>query len=139
MNKASSKIYLDSSLFKALVDETDDFHRKAQTIWEKLLKEKVQLTTSNYILDETFTLIRIKCGLDKAKKLRIILSGYADNLAIKRVTARDEARAWDWFIKEWSGLSFTDCVSFALMKRLDFDRVATFDDHFSRAGFQIES
>lgn len=50
----------------------------------------------------------------------------------------DEARAWNWFLKDWSDFSFTDCVSFALMERLGFKRVATFDRHFSKAGFKEE-
>ena len=34
-------------------------------------------------------------------------------------------------------LSFTDCVSFAVMKRLGIGRAAAFDRHFSRAGFKM--
>jgi len=53
------------------------------------------------------------------------------------VTAADEAKAWDWFGLDWSDLSFTDCVSFAVMKRLGIGRAAAFDRHFARAGFKM--
>ncbi|RLB20138.1 MAG: VapC toxin family PIN domain ribonuclease, partial [Deltaproteobacteria bacterium] len=33
--------------------------------------------------------------------------------------------------------SFTDCVSFVLMKSQNIKRVFTFDQHFQIAGFQI--
>jgi len=56
---------------------------------------------------------------------------------IRRVTAADEAKAWDWFGLDWSDLSFTDCVSFAVMKRLGIGRAAAFDRHFARAGFKM--
>jgi len=55
-----------------------------------------------------------------------------------RVTVADEAGAWQWFVKNWSKLLFTNCVSFAFMKRLRITRAAAFDEHFKRAGFKIE-
>lgn len=124
-------------MFKALVDKHDEFHQKAVILWEKIKKGKLDIITSNYILDETFTLIRKRRG-------KIIVDNFRRSLAsdfivkIFRVTVADEAAAWDWFLNDWSNLSFTDCVSFALMKRLELIRVATFDAHFSRAGFQVE-
>ena len=49
----------------------------------------------------------------------------------------DDAGAWEWFEMDWSKLSFTDCVSFAVMKRLGLTDVATFDEHFTRAKFIV--
>jgi len=34
-------------------------------------------------------------------------------------------------------VSFTDCISFAMMKRLQIKQVFTFDYHFSLAGFDV--
>lgn len=133
-----SPIFVDSSMFKALVDEKDEFHQKAVFLWVKFKKEKVQFVTSNYILDETFTLIRKRRGRIIVDNFRKSLAGDFD-VKIFRVITDDEAAAWDWFLNDWSNLSFTDCVSFALMKRLRLIRVATFDEHFKRAGFEIES
>lgn len=129
-------VFVDTSLFKGVIDANDDFNSKAVELWNNLLKEKAVLITSNYIIDETLILIRIRCGLAKAKELKekILTSSV---LKIIRVTSIDEANAWDWFIKDWSDLSFTDCVSFAVMKRLGLEKVLSFDTHFSRAGFEI--
>ncbi len=135
MNK---QVFIDTSMFKALVDEKDDFYSSAVTIWERLKKEGDLLITSNYILDETFTLLRLRRGIAVADAFRRNL---VDNKEFKivRVTVADEADAWKWFLRDWSKLSFTDCVSFALMKRRKITRVATFDDDFKKAGFQVES
>jgi len=34
-------------------------------------------------------------------------------------------------------VSFTDCVSFSLMRRYKLSRVFTFDRHFAAAGFTV--
>lgn len=128
-------VFVDSSFFKALIDPKDEFNSKALRVWKGLAKEVVYLGTSNYILDESFTLIRVKCGYKKLLEFREFLK--EENLKIFRVTVSDEANAWRWFLEDWSNLSFTDCVSFALMKRLKIKKVATFDNHFSRAGLKI--
>lgn len=138
MNKTSSKVFVDSSFFKALVDKPDDFNKEANKIWAKLEKEKVMLVTSNYILDETFTLIRTRCGLKTVNAFRENLAASSKVLKFVRITVADEAKAWNWFLNDWSKLSFTDCVSFAVMKRFKLSRIATFDQHFKKAGFRIE-
>jgi predicted nucleic acid-binding protein len=130
-------IFLDSSFFKAVIDPDDDFYLQARNIWKSLIENNNPLVTTNYILDETYTLVRAKCDLNKALELRDVLSREQLNMSIVRVTVDDDAVAWDWFIKEWSKLSFTDCVSFAVMKRLGIKDVATFDNHFAKAGFRI--
>lgn len=130
-------VFIDTSFFKAIIDQKDEFHNKAAEISDFLKKDKSELVTSNFILDESFTLIRIKCGLKVALKFREYLEESGIVLKIIRVTVDDEAAAWDWFVKDWSKLSFTDCTSFALMKRLGIEKAAAFDDHFKRAGFKL--
>ncbi|MBI2028836.1 PIN domain-containing protein [Candidatus Gottesmanbacteria bacterium] len=131
-------IFVDSSMWKTLVDPKDDFYQKASKIWERLKQENVRLLTTNYILDEAFTLIRARCGINSVKLLRDNLVSDWKAVKIIRVLTIDEGKAWNWFLKDWSNLSFTDCVSFAVMERLALKRVATFDQHFARAGFKIE-
>lgn len=138
MDKLSGNpVFIDTSFFKAILDEKDEFYKEAVKTWERLRLADNVLVTSNYILDEVFTLIRKRRGVNKAKEFRQLLIENASSIKIMRVGAGDEGKAWDWFLKDWRDLSFTDCVSFALMERLDFKFVATFDRHFSRAGFRM--
>lgn len=132
------EVFVDTSGFKALLDKEDELHKDAVSIWDGLKKQKVILLTTNYILDETFTLLRAKCGLALVLEFRDHLVKSAAVLKIERVTSKDEAMAWEWFTKDWSKLSFTDCVSFSVMKRLNIKRVVSFDIHFKKAGFKVE-
>ena len=135
MNKIT--VFIDTSFFKAILDEKDEFYGSAVEIWEKLREENAELATSNFVLDEVFTLIRKRRGINKLEEFRKFLINNATSIKIFRVTAADEAEAWGWLLKDWADLSFTDCVSFAVMKRMEIDRTATFDTHFERAGFKI--
>lgn len=130
-------VFLDSSFLKGLIDFKDDFYQQAGKIWLRLRDERGNLITSNFIVDETLTLLRAKCNLETAVKFRDLLAENSYIIKIVRVTVADEAGAWQWFVNDWSRLSFTDCVSFALMKRLGVNRAAAFDEHFKRAGFKV--
>lgn len=132
-----SPVFVDTSFFKALIDENDNFHLKSIEILETLKGKDSTFVTSNFILDETFTIVRIKCGLKLALELRKYLEQSSMVIKIVRVTVADEANAWEWFVKDWSKLSFTDCVSFALIDRLNLKMVATFDEHFKKVGFKV--
>ena len=95
------------------------------------------LITTNYIVDETLTLLRVRKNLEISLQFRDMLLEMSHALKLIRITSQDESKAWEWFPKPWSKLSFTDCTSFAVIRRLDLVTVATFDDHFARAGFKI--
>ena len=93
--------------------------------------------TSNFVLDETFTLLGRRAGYSfAAQRARNIY--VSESLDILRPSREDEMKAISFFEKYSDhSLSFTDCVSFVLMKIKKIKRVFTFDHHFQLAGFQI--
>lgn len=133
----SEDVFVDTSFFKAFIDVKDDFHQQALRILANLEASNKKLVTSNYILDETFTVIRSKCSLNLAKNFKEALEEFETGLVIVRVLAKDEKEAWEYFLNDWKDLSFTDCVSFAMMKRLEVKQAVSFDEHFKRAGFEL--
>lgn len=54
-----SLVYVDTSGWYALVDETDPDHRSAREWFEE---DETPLITSDYVFDETITLIRTSLG-----------------------------------------------------------------------------
>ncbi len=131
-------IFLDTSYFKAWIDDKDEFHDQALNLLERLeVESEIELITSNYVVDETFTLLRVKSGVEMAKKFYQFLQEKGSEIDMVRVTIEDERKVWEWFWNKWSKLSFTDCTSFAVMKRLGLKQVATFDEHFAQAGFEV--
>ena len=133
----ATKIFVDTSAFVALFDKKDQYHQKAADYFMSLESGAVQLHTSNYIIDETLTRIRIKNGHKFALEFgkyffmsKIFQTHYIDREIEKDAFA---------FFKKYSDkkLSFTDSTSFALMKKLNIKKAFTFDDDFKKVGFVI--
>lgn len=130
-------IYIDTGAFLARHLSKDQYHRQANTFWDSIRKKNEACMTSNFVLDETFTLLGRRAGYSfAAQRARNIYA--SESLNILRPNREDELKAIDFFEKySDQRLSFTDCVSFVLMKSKKIKRVFTFDHHFQLAGFQI--
>jgi uncharacterized protein len=112
----------------------DAYHPRASAVWKKL--SDGPLFTSNHVLDETLTLLARRAGIrfaaDRAENM------YASQaLEILYSTKDDECEAIR-LLRKYSGqnVSFTDCVSFVLMKSHRIATAFTFDHHFQQAGFR---
>jgi uncharacterized protein len=130
-------MFVDTGAFLARYVERDQHHRAAKAAWSKLRKGTPRLFTSNFVLDETFTLLARRTRYDfAAEKARSLLTSKV--LTILRPEHDDELRAVDRFEKlADQRVSFTDCVSFVLMRRARLTRVFGFDRHFRDAGFEV--
>lgn len=125
-------LFADTSFFYALAYKKDPHHQEAAKLLHSL---KTPLLTSNYIFDELMTILRY----DFSHKTAV---SYGESVrssklcSITHISREDEEAAWEIFIKySDQNFSFTDCTSFALMKRLGLKEVACFDNHFDTAGF----
>ena len=115
----------------------DQYHQQAIAFWDDIRKKRESLFTSNFVLDETFTLLGRRAGYDFAAQRAANI--YASKLlTILRPTQEDEIKAIEFFEKfAEHGVSFTDCISFVLMRREKIKRAFSFDNHFQWAGFKL--
>lgn len=131
------RLFLDTSAFVAIEDLDDANHRRAVEFREKIRRGNTPfrtLYTSNYIIDETLTLLRFHCGLHVAVAFRKSLET-SKVVGVLWVTEALEKAAWDIFEKRSDkDYSFTDCTSFALMDAEAIRNAFTFDEHFSQQG-----
>ncbi len=110
---------------------------EAQRAWKQLRRNEWQSYTSNFVLNETFTLLARRTTYEfAAERARNLLVSHA--LTILRPDSSDELRALDLFEKfSDQRVSYTDCISFVLMRRKGIRRAFAFDRHFTDAGFQV--
>ena len=130
-------IFIDTEAFLARYLSKDQHHRSAVVAWEELGSKRENCVTSNFVLDETFTLLGRRAGYGFAvQRAKNIYASQA--LTICRPGKVDEIKALQFFSKYADQhVSFTDCISFVLMKREKINRVFSFDRHFELAGFHI--
>ena len=127
----SALVFVDTGAWYAYVDKSDANHSAALRLVQALTRP---LVTTNYVFDETVTLIQAHLGHSAAslfgQKLR------QEQIArLLRITEQQEQQAWEIFVRHHDkGFSFTDCTSFALMEELRLDTAFAFDIHFRQYG-----
>jgi predicted nucleic acid-binding protein len=127
-------IFIDTGAFLALHRESDQHHAEAVRFWPTL---DPPLVTSNHVLDEFATRMGRLAGFRlAADSVTHICS--SPTIDVLQSTRDDEIAAILWMRKYADqAISFTDCVSFALMRRHGIRTAFTFDRHFRMAGFHV--
>lgn len=130
------RLFVDTSAWYALNDRDDQYREQAVGKFAQIKSERIELITSDYIFDESVTLISSRVGHHTA-------IAFGDSIlkssSASMVTISDEIRAAAFeLFKKYADkhLSFTDCTSFVLMKRLKLKTAFTFDRHFQQVGFE---
>ena len=128
--------FIDTGAFLDRYLPNDQHHRAATALWNKIRTTHERCLTSIFVLDETITLLARRASyLFAAEKARLIYTSSA--LEILRSDLPAELAALDWFEKfADQKVSFTDCVSFVLMREAGIQTAFAFDSHFERAGFK---
>ena len=127
-------IFIDTGAFLSRFIVKDSYHKKSLQLWKKIESKKIICYTSNFIIDELATLLIRRTGADFCyDKIHRIYE--SPQFVVLRPTKENELKALE-LIKKYSDqeISFTDCISFELMKSQKIQTAFTFDKHFSFAG-----
>jgi len=121
--------FVDTAGWAALFVGSDPDHLPAA---EWIRQHSGRLVTSDYVLDETLTLLKARHGVQLSVSAGDALwSGRLATLVY--LSPADIREGWRVF-RNYSdkGWSFTDCTSYALMRRLRMAEAFSFDRHFSQ-------
>jgi predicted nucleic acid-binding protein len=134
---AIDKQFVDTGAFIAVTDRSDQYHERAVAHFRKLLQTRHPILTTNFILDETYTMLKRKLGADAAITFGIAIKT-SGQLEILTIDEEIEKRAWEIFKKyRDQDFSYTDCTSFAVMKMKKMKTAFAFDTHFQIFGFHL--
>lgn len=132
------KIFIDTGAFLAKEIQRDQHHCEAVENWSDLSHATDLLYTSEHCIDETATLLARRTNYAFAASWGVDLLG--SGITVLRAEPVDWESGFRMMRKfADQGVSFTDCLSFALMKRHRIHWVFGFDRHFSAAGFRLWS
>jgi uncharacterized protein len=133
--KLPESLFVDTSAWVALADRDDTHHSDAAFIYPSLLKGYRNLVTSNLVIAEAYILILNELGHRAAINY---LERLKTSPRIMRIFSTDEIEAdAEKILKRYSDqdFSYTDAVSFVVMKRQKIRKAFSFDKHFVIAGF----
>jgi len=119
-------LFVDTSVWYAAADSSDLGNARAKST----LKSGEPLLTTDHVLVETWTLLRYRIHRHAAERFwEGLRSGTA---AVEPVGTADMETAWQIGLQyRDQDFSLVDRTSFAVMRRLGLDRVASFDDDFA--------
>lgn len=133
------KIFIDTSAWVSLENKKDIHYKEAIAFKDEIKNKRYRLYTSNFVLDETYTLLLANVGYKKTIESikRIAALRNKGLLHVIKVTEDIEDPAlliFERFNKDkfWS---FTDCTSKAIMETLNIEESFSFDRNFEQMGF----
>lgn len=132
-----NRIFVDTSGWHALIDRRDADHGRTAALVKGLIGGGARLVSTDYVLDESITLTRMRSGHRAALKL-LELVEQTSALDLEWIGSERFARAKGLFRKYHDqAFSFTDCTSFVVMSELGLSEAITGDEHFRVAGFSL--
>jgi uncharacterized protein len=132
---AAADVFMDSAGFLALWDASDEHHKAAVRLQNELIRKRRRFVTSEYVVDETVTLLLVRHSheaavdfldtVERSEALRLEWIGPERFHAAAALFRRHGDKEW----------SFTDCISFVVMRELRIRDAFTTDHHFTQARF----
>lgn len=129
------EVFIDTSGFYALLIKDDDQHQRAAKLLKDAEKGRRRFVTTDYVLDETVTLLMARSHAALVGPL-LAATLHSQACRIEWTDPERFSQTTDFVLKRLDqGWSFTDCLSFVVMKNLRLREALTKNRHFAQAGF----
>ena len=136
------KLFIDTWGWLTLRDRKESQHQEVKDFYSQFRSQKGIIYTSDYVLDETITLLFRRLPFKTAKGSlatidKAIEEGY---LQMEWVTPERFERAKGLRLKyqDKPKISFTDLTSMVVMKELGVTDIITGDEHFEHVGMAFQ-
>ncbi len=138
----TDKIFIDTWGWLTLHDKGERYHKPATQAYQQAIAQSGLIYTTDYVLDETFTLFFRRLPTPQSEQsMKGLLSAFStSNFHLIRI---DEER-FTQTIKLRSRfldkplISFTDLTSMVVMQELDITKILTEDAHFTHVGMGFQ-
>jgi hypothetical protein len=128
-------IFVDSSAWIALADKDDSHHKEAASSYLSIFKNHKTLVTNNLVIAETYIVLLKELGHKVA--LEFLERVNASPRILKICSNENIETEAEGILAKYvdQDFSYTDAVSFVIMKRQKIRKAFCFDKHFATAGF----
>ena len=131
------ELFVDTSAWFALADHRTLGRDNVERAFAQRLSRGVRIVTTNLVVAETHALLLRR--LSHRAALTFVTSVViAPTVVVMSSSALDERAKVDWLVRyDDQPFSFTDAVSFAVMRERKMREALTLDHHFATAGFDM--
>ena len=130
------KLFGDSAAWLPFFDKHEKNHGPVRRAIGALSHESLTIVVTDYVIDETLTLILARAGHSAA-----VVGGewllHSPIVKVVHIEPDQWDEAWAMFRRyDHKRYSFTDCTSFVVMQQYHLVDAFTFDYHFEQMGFR---
>jgi hypothetical protein len=130
-------LFVDTAGWIACADGADRAHVRCCAARDSALEAGQTLVTTDFVVDETLTLLRFRLGLSAAEAWWQQVDRSA-RLRWERIDSDRFEKARQLFFQyRDKDFSFTDCTSFVIMREIRLTHAITTDRHFRQMGFHV--
>ena len=129
------RIFVDTGAWFAAQVVDDAHHEEAAGALKGLIALPIVLVTTNHVVGETYTLLRVTRGHDACRRF---LESLGETTRLERLFVSQDLERRAFAILDRyrdHDFSFVDATSFALMRAERIRHAFAFDSHFATAGF----
>jgi uncharacterized protein len=130
-------LFVDTGAWFALADRSDQHHDRAVDIYLNLLRRYHHLTTTNLVVAETYIFIRRALGHQSGIDFLQNIAASPRVIKLHSDSVLEEEAEGILQKYQDQDFSYTDAVSFAVMKQHGISKAFSFDQHFVTAGFAL--
>jgi predicted nucleic acid-binding protein len=130
-------LFVDTAGWMACADAADGAHSRCCAARDHALEAGQTLITTDFVVDETLTLIRMRIGMVAAEKWWHQIDR-SSRVRWERIDSERFEKARHLFFQyRDKDFSFTDCTSSVTMHELRLTHALTTDGHFLQMGFHM--
>ena len=137
-----AKLFADTWGWLTLYDKWESQHEKTVQFYRSFRSQAGVIHTTDYVLDETFTLFFKRLTSPQAKRsMEILINAFWEqDFNLIRITPERFTNTQALRIKylDKPQISFTDLTSMVVMKELGIEVVLTGDAHFTHVGMGFQ-
>jgi uncharacterized protein len=131
------RVFVDSGAWIALLSARDAHHADAERMFRVAVAQRIPLVTTNLVVAEVHRFILFRAGIRPARlAVARIDASHATSIVFADSQHHGVARRWMDQLSDQM-ISYTDAVSFAVIRETRCSAVMSFDHDFVVAGFEL--
>ncbi len=136
------RLFVETWGWLTLRDKSERRHAEVAKSFESFQKPSGRIYTTDFVLDETFTLLFRRLPFDAAHESMDLLAASVKEGSLILVSIDQErfkaAQKLRIRYRDKLAISFTDLSSMVIIQEFGIQKILTEDDHFAQVGLKLE-